>query len=100
MENEKREVIGCFGIREMSYHSLEIVKVFVLEECRRMGIGKEIIEFVLEYAKRKGREGFLFATINKKNDLGLSFFLKCGFTIDDQFKRGENEIYFVKKRIF
>jgi len=94
-------VIGCFALKDISYHSIEICRLFILKEFRRKGIGKKVIEYAIKTAKSRKLNGFIFATVNGKNTTSMNFFKKNGFKIIDKYKSGKNEtVYYLYKKLY
>jgi len=68
------EVAGCARIRFLGNRS-KLERIAVLPKFRKRGVGKKIVEFLVDYSKKKcATEAIMNAQIYA-ND----FYVKCGF---------------------
>ncbi len=68
------EIAGCARIRFLENRS-KLERIAVLPEFRKKGVGRKIVEFLVDYSKKMGaEEAVMHAQINA-ND----FYMKCGF---------------------
>ena len=47
-------IVGSFALYPISPEKVELRKMYLLETCRRQGIGNWIIDFCIEYSRRNG----------------------------------------------
>ena len=57
----------------------EITELYVIDECRRHGIGKQLIRFVEERLEELGARHFHILTF-KDNSAAIALYLSCGYT--------------------
>jgi predicted GNAT family N-acyltransferase len=65
---------GCARLRFLDQKA-KFERIAVLPEYRKQGIGKKIMEFLVDYSKKKGaREAYMNAQVYASD-----FYVKCGF---------------------
>ncbi|TET24177.1 MAG: N-acetyltransferase family protein [Candidatus Bathyarchaeum sp.] len=90
IETEDKEVIG-FGLLQR-YHSMDVFKrvakvmYFILPLHTRKGLGKKLLNILVEEAKEMGIDTLL-ANISSMNEISLSFHDKNGFKQCGRFRR-------------
>ncbi|MAG39417.1 hypothetical protein CMI41_00400 [Candidatus Pacearchaeota archaeon] len=67
---------------------LEIGNTFVIEEYRRMGIGKEMVEKLLDFARLKG-VGRSKVLVSSSNEAAIKFYKKMGLMEYDLVLEGD-----------
>lgn len=86
--NKKRA--GYIKLNE--YHSqteahnindLEIERIYIKKEFKRMGLGRKLIDFSLKKAKEKGKEN-VWLGVWEKNQAAINFYTTLGFKIISQ----------------
>ncbi|MBP3344920.1 MAG: GNAT family N-acetyltransferase [Clostridia bacterium] len=65
----------------------EVYAVYVFPELQRLGIGKKLLDFALNYFKEKEVSKVLLTTF-QKNFIGLSFYKKNNFYVEKEFPKG------------
>ena len=65
----------------------EVYAVYVNPDFQRCGIGKQLLDFALDYFKSQNLERVLLTTF-KENFIGLSFYKKNNFAIEIEFPKG------------
>ncbi|MGE5703145.1 MAG: N-acetyltransferase [Clostridia bacterium] len=68
-------VVGVAGLHILWEDLAEIRSLAIAENTKGMGIGKQLVESLVEHSKRMGIKRVLSLTYQKE------FFEKCGFTI-------------------
>lgn len=72
-------VVGGCGIAPFNYHGVcELRKLFLLPKSRGLGIGKQLIEDCLEYAKCKGYKKCYLDTLSSMTQ-AIGLYEKLGF---------------------
>jgi len=56
----------------------EITELYVIDECRRRGIGKQLIYFIEERLKALGARHFHILTF-KDNSAAIALYMSCGY---------------------
>ena len=54
IQNENKEIIGTFGLYKLSETNCEIRKMYLLPNARGKGLGKWMVNFLIEKAKELG----------------------------------------------
>lgn len=62
---EGDNIIGCVGLRKIQTGICEMKRLFVKDEHKGIGLGKELIKIVIEEAKKKGYEKMRLDTLPK-----------------------------------
>ncbi len=60
--NKDDDVIGCVSFREISHNTIELHRLSVTENGRGRGLGRRLIEAVIEAGRRKGYENLYLET--------------------------------------
>lgn len=73
-------------------HSLEIQRIYVLEDYKHKGIGKQLMDKAIEVGKNK-LLAYVWLGVWEKNLKAIAFYEKIGFVTFDKhvFKLGEDE---------
>ena len=75
--NEK--LIGCIGIIVDKKHNyVEIEHIIVNPKHQKRGIGRELMDFIKNIARKQGLEN-LRLNVRCKNDIAFNFYKKYGF---------------------
>ncbi len=69
-----------------------IVRMSVDRECRRGGIGRRILNRLIDHARAQGDRRIVLETTDTWQD-AIAFYLRCGFHITG---RGDGEIHFAR----
>jgi N-acetylglutamate synthase-like GNAT family acetyltransferase len=75
---EDKEIIGVYILEEKNKTSIELVNIAVKEHLHGKGIGKKLIQHVLQSTKEQGYEIIEVGTGNSSINQ-LAFYQKCGF---------------------
>ncbi|MFZ0453916.1 MAG: GNAT family N-acetyltransferase [Ignavibacteriaceae bacterium] len=59
------KVVGCIGLKENQDNICEMKRLYVSDEYKGFGIGKELIKTIIDEAKRKGYERMRLDTLPK-----------------------------------
>ena len=76
---ENETSVGFIGMTFHQNKGLKIDKLYLKEECRGKGYGRQLIDFVVSEGK-KTPTNFLFLNVNRFNE-SLAFYKKNGFEI-------------------
>ncbi|AKO92622.1 GNAT family N-acetyltransferase [Priestia filamentosa] len=75
---EDKKIIGAYILEEKNEKSIELVNIAVKEHLHGKGIGKKLIQHVLQSTKEQGYEIIEVGTGNSSINQ-LAFYQKCGF---------------------
>jgi len=75
---ENDDIIGCVGFRKLEPKICEMKRLFVNDNNKGKGIGKKLVEIIIEEAKTKKYEKIRLDTINTMT-AALSIYYKNGF---------------------
>lgn len=76
--NDNNEVIGTVGLSDCGNNMGYLVRLMVKKEFRRKGIGKELLDTLLDFAKSKGYRNIFLSTSDDMNEAN-AFYTKNGF---------------------
>jgi ribosomal protein S18 acetylase RimI-like enzyme len=97
----KGEGVGCGCFRNTpDENTVELKRMYVKNKYRNKGIGKNVIDEIVKWAKEKGNTYIILET-GKKNTDALNLYKKYGFIITENYgyyKGKENSIC-MKKQI-
>jgi len=95
-----REIVG-YAIGEKDKDSGLIISVAVKKEWRRRGIGKRLVEKLLENFKKEGMK-IVFLHVREENREAINFYQALGFRIielvENYYSNGENA-YLMEKSL-
>jgi ribosomal-protein-alanine N-acetyltransferase len=92
------EAVGVGGAICTSPYSCEIFTVAVKEENRGLGIGKAIVDALIQFCKEKQGES-IFLEVEENNQSAIKLYEKCGFVsvgVRRGFYKGKNAIIMEK----
>jgi N-acetylglutamate synthase-like GNAT family acetyltransferase len=74
------KIIGTGALVHRSDAMGEIVRMSVLKEYRRRGVGKQLLQVLLKNAEEKGYQKIILETTKTWHEV-IEFYLQCGFRI-------------------
>jgi ribosomal protein S18 acetylase RimI-like enzyme len=91
-------VIGCVGLKKMDNKICEMKRLFVSNNYKGKGIGKKLVEIIINEGKIKEYEKMRLDTFNKM-ETALKIYCKYGFYKIEPYVYNPNEgvIYLEKK---
>lgn len=97
---KEREFIGFCGVLyHISCGRAEIGPIVVDRGNRRMGVGRSLVEYVMEYLREQGIRR-VTAKVKASNKVGRCFFESLGFVGEGFFekytKKGEDVVQYVR----
>ena len=88
---QNNQIIGTGALRPMSNDTAEIVRMSVVANMRRKGIGKMILQKICERAKIDGYKRLVVETTETWNEV-IEFYKQFGFQITHYL---DGDVYFV-----
>lgn len=85
----QEEIVGIIGFKKIM-DVLEIMNIAVKKTKRRQGIGKQLLEFLLEKLKRDPAIQKIELEVNEKNEGARKLYEICGFQIVGRRKKYYN----------
>ena len=94
---DNNSVVGCVGIRKIEDKTCEMKRLFVNENYKGKGIGKKLVELIIEEAKKKNYEKIRLDTLSIMES-ALKIYYKNGFNkIEPYYNNpGDNVVYLEK----
>ena len=94
---DNSNIVGCVGIRKIENKICEMKRLFVNENYKGKGIGKKLVELIIEEAKTKNYEKIRLDTLSTMES-ALKVYYKNGFNkIEPYYNNpGDNVIYLEK----
>jgi len=74
------KIVGTGALVHRSDEFAEIVRMSVVKEMRKKGVGRLILQKLIEIAEEKGYRKIILETTNTWHEV-IEFYLKCRFTI-------------------
>ena len=97
---ENNYVAGCVGIRNIGNKICEMKRLFVNDNYKGRGIGKILVEKIIEEAKLKQYELMRLDTINTM-ETALNIYYKIGFyEIEPYYNNPHEGIVYLEKKLF
>jgi ribosomal protein S18 acetylase RimI-like enzyme len=94
-ENEK--VIGCVAIKKLDDKTCEMKRLFVKDEYKMKGVGKKLVEKIIEESRIKKYERMRLDTLNTM-EAALNIYYKNGFCeIEPYYNNPHNEVVYLEK---
>jgi ribosomal protein S18 acetylase RimI-like enzyme len=90
-------IVGCVGIRKIENKICEMKRLFVNDNYKGKGIGKKLVEIIIEEAKMKNYEKIRLDTLSTMES-ALKIYYKNGFNkIEPYYNNpGDNVVYLEK----
>ena len=96
---ENNDVIGCVGFTNIGDKICEMKRLFVNDNYKGKGIGKKLVEKIIEYAKLKKYKIIRLDTINTM-EAALNLYYKIGFyEIEPYYNNPHNDIVYLEKML-
>ncbi len=78
IKNESEEIVGTFGLYQLSETNCEIRKMYLLPKARGKGLGKWMVKFLIEKAKELGYQKIELDTASVLLE-AIQLYKKMGF---------------------
>lgn len=96
---DNEDVIGCVGIRKIEKNVCEMKRLFVKDNYKGKGIGKKLVEKIMEEAKIKNYHKIRLDTSNTMQ-AALGIYYKFGFyDIKSYYNNPHDNIVYLEKII-
>lgn len=96
---DEGEILGALTLNDTVSRALEIGIIFVKEEYRSEGVGREMLEFAEEKARKMDKE-ILRVFTGATADWAIDFYKACGFelngTVGNFERKGSEEVFLSK----
>jgi ribosomal protein S18 acetylase RimI-like enzyme len=94
---DNSNIVGCVGIRKIENNICEMKRLFVNDNYKGKGIGKRLVEIIIEEAKNKNYKKIRLDTLGTMES-ALKIYYKNGFNkIEPYYNNpGDNVIYLEK----
>jgi putative acetyltransferase len=86
----EEKIIGTGALIHRSDEFAEIVRMSVVKEMRKKGVGRLILQQLIEIAEEKGYRKIVLETTNSWYEV-IEFYLRCGFLITHE---QDGDVYF------
>lgn len=86
------QIVGTGALIPEGVATGRMVRVSVASTCRRLGIGRQIVEHLLARARERGWRHMLVETNNDWYD-AIGLYERCGFT---EYARDDESVYLAK----
>lgn len=84
------DYIGCIGLRKISHGICEMKRLFIKPEHQGHGLGKKLVEFIINDAKDIGYKLMRLDTIKEKMPNAVDIYEKHGFKKIDKYYDNPN----------
>jgi GNAT superfamily N-acetyltransferase len=84
------KIVGTGALVNRSDEFAEIVRMSVVKEMRKKGVGRLILEKLIKISEEKGYQKIILETTNTWHEV-IEFYLKCGFKISHE---QDGNVYF------
>lgn len=74
---EERELLGCMILTLCGPNEVQMRQVAVLEKLQKKGLGKELVAFGEDFARKKGYKKMVLHA----RDVAVPFYLKLGYRV-------------------
>lgn len=75
----EKEAVGCVALRKVVADVCEMKRLYVRAEFRRLGVGRELIERVIDEARAEGYQKMMLDTIADKMKTAVGLYQFYGF---------------------
>lgn len=86
------ELVGTGGLIAESADTMRMVRISVDSRRRRLGIGRTLVEHLVEIARRRGAGRVVVETTRGWQD-AIGMYLSCGFR---QYDEDEHDVHFAR----
>jgi ribosomal protein S18 acetylase RimI-like enzyme len=96
---ENDTVVGCVGLKKLDDKTCEMKRLFVDNNYRGKGIGKKLVEMIIEEAKLKNYEKMRLDTLDTMES-ALGIYYKTGFyKIEPYYNNPHIGVVYLEKKI-
>lgn len=81
--NYKTEVVGCIALKQVLPNDCEVKRLYVKPEFRGKGIGKALLDKVIEQAKQQKYDNIFLETLENMKE-AISIYCKNGFNVEEK----------------
>ncbi|MBM7642538.1 GNAT family N-acetyltransferase [Streptococcus loxodontisalivarius] len=64
-KNDVNQIIGCIGLLSLKNSSAALKKMFVAADYRQLGVGRALIDKLLDYCRQTGIESVYLGTVDR-----------------------------------
>jgi GNAT superfamily N-acetyltransferase len=94
------KIAGCIALRELDDKICEMKRLYLREEFRGAGLGKRLIERLIEEAKEIGYRKIRLDTLPEKMPKAAALYEECGFQpIAAYYDNPHRETLFMEKEL-
>ena len=94
---ENENVIGCVGLKNLDSKTCEMKRLYVNDNYKGKGIGKKLVEKIIEEAKIKNYEKMRLDTL-KTMEVALKTYSKSGFyKIEPYYNNPHDGVIYLEK---
>jgi N-acetylglutamate synthase-like GNAT family acetyltransferase len=92
-------LVGCVGLKKLETGICEMKRLFVSDTHKSRGVGKRLVESILEEAKAKGYRKMRLDTLSRMQS-AISLYTKFGFhPIDSYVFNPEEDVLYLEKEL-
>jgi ribosomal protein S18 acetylase RimI-like enzyme len=96
---ENNNIIGCVGMKKMDKKICEMKRLFVDDKYKGKGIGKKLVEIIIEEAQSKNYERMRLDTLNIMES-ALNIYYKNGFyKIEPYYNNPDKGVIYMEKKL-
>jgi ribosomal protein S18 acetylase RimI-like enzyme len=94
---DNSNIVGCVGIRKIENKICEMKRLFVNENYKGKGIGKKLVEIIIEEARTKNYEKIRLDTLSTMES-ALKIYYKNGFNkIEPYYNNPNDNVVYLEK---
>lgn len=93
------EAAGCVAVRPLGNGECEMKRLYVRPEFRGAGIGRQLVQAALEWARARGYQAMKLDTVQGKMDAAIGLYRSLGFVECAPYYQSpmENSLFFTRK---
>ena len=92
------KLVGTTGVRKLTRTTCELKRMYVLEQNRRLGIGQEMLEAAIKFARSAGYSRMVLDS-SKWLIAARSLYLKNGFVDTEKYNNNYRADVFMQKEL-
>jgi ribosomal protein S18 acetylase RimI-like enzyme len=90
-------IVGCVGLKKLDESICEMKRLFVNDKYKGKGIGKKLVEIIIEEAKNKSYEKMRLDTLRTMKNALKIYYKNNFYEIEPYYDNPNNDVVYIEK---
>ena len=96
---DDENVVGCVGLKKLDENICEMKRLFVNDKYKGNGIGKKLVEIIIEEAKCKKYKKMRLDTFRKMESALKIYYKNNFYEIEPYYNNPNNDVVYIEKKL-